>query len=222
MTPQDQIRFELPLTPSAWFISFSDPHDYSRTGKHDPLNCRHCLQSAYASLEAEYQKLKEEKNRGVSFCSFCGWTEEYDNTDPGAQSHAAAMLAVHVRGCKEHPLVKRAEAAEASLTQLQAENQKMREEAESVKLDKLFWNLATNDERLDVAREALEAAESALTQQRSQIRQVIERMRASASELERIGQTDGGMDYTYWECEVEAVRKWADELSALLQAGDPQ
>jgi hypothetical protein len=31
--------------PSAW-SEFGDGHDYSRTGKHDPLNCRSCLKAA--------------------------------------------------------------------------------------------------------------------------------------------------------------------------------
>lgn len=78
------------------------------------------LLADHERLRAEKQALEAADKRGVSFCSFCGWSEEYDNTDAGAQSHAAAMLAVHVRGCKKHPLVARAEAAEAEVVRLRA------------------------------------------------------------------------------------------------------
>jgi hypothetical protein len=38
--------------PSAW-STFGDGHDYSRTGKHDPLNCRPCLREQLARLKGE-------------------------------------------------------------------------------------------------------------------------------------------------------------------------
>jgi hypothetical protein len=44
--------------PSAW-SEFGDGHDYSRTGRHDPLNCRLCLRSGrIAKLEAAEQQIK--------------------------------------------------------------------------------------------------------------------------------------------------------------------
>jgi hypothetical protein len=44
--------------PSAW-SEFGDGHDYSRTGRHDPLNCRLCLRSdRIAKLEAAEQQIK--------------------------------------------------------------------------------------------------------------------------------------------------------------------
>jgi len=47
--------------PSAW-SEFGDGHDYSRTGKHDPLHCRHCLRAQgqrISELEQEVERLKE-------------------------------------------------------------------------------------------------------------------------------------------------------------------
>lgn len=38
--------------PSAW-SEFGDGHDYSRTGKHDPNNCRYCLRLVGQSEEKE-------------------------------------------------------------------------------------------------------------------------------------------------------------------------
>jgi hypothetical protein len=42
-------------TPSAWG-AFGDGHDYSRTGKHDPLNCRFCLRDERDRLKAALQR----------------------------------------------------------------------------------------------------------------------------------------------------------------------
>lgn len=71
-------------------------------------------------LVARVQELEAADKWGAASCSFCGWSEVYDSTDMGAQSHASAMLNLHVSRCKEHPLVKRAEAAEAQLALLTA------------------------------------------------------------------------------------------------------
>lgn len=83
------------------------------------LHCEHVAKLAaeaqLASLTEEIAHLKEQLKKGGAFCSFCGWTHEYDPDEEGAQSFAATMLAAHVRNCKKHPLIKRAEAAEEAL-----------------------------------------------------------------------------------------------------------
>jgi hypothetical protein len=46
--------------PSAW-SEFGDGHDYSRTGRHDPLNCRPCLRQERDALREEIARLKGEQ-----------------------------------------------------------------------------------------------------------------------------------------------------------------
>jgi len=41
--------------PTAWG-EFGDGHDYSRTGKHDPLMCRYCLKAEVARLRAQVRE----------------------------------------------------------------------------------------------------------------------------------------------------------------------
>jgi hypothetical protein len=51
-TVGQQASREQEREPSAW-STFGDGHDYSRTGKHDPLNCRPCLREQLARLKGE-------------------------------------------------------------------------------------------------------------------------------------------------------------------------
>lgn len=50
--PQEPTRI-----PSAW-TEFGDGHDYSRTGKHDPNNCRVCFRLTVKRVEAENTRLR--------------------------------------------------------------------------------------------------------------------------------------------------------------------
>lgn len=67
-------------------------------------------------LQGENERLKGDGS--VAFCSHCGWNQRYNMDDPGDQTHAAVMLALHVSRCEKHPLLIRAKAAERALAAL--------------------------------------------------------------------------------------------------------
>lgn len=84
--------------------------------------CEESTDAAFAlvrELLAAVEQLQRERDNGVAFCSFCGWHRTYAVGAP-EQDAAAVAVALHVAQCKEHPLTKRAEAAEAALREAQA------------------------------------------------------------------------------------------------------